>query len=77
MPRYDPNANAYDEDNMRDLRVKIGVLHSGNKYNILSFQFRLDDREHNPYFLQAQSNTRSMVFLQQAKTELEAQVDTL
>ena len=27
MPRCDPNANAYDENNIRDLRVKIGVLH--------------------------------------------------
>ena len=26
MPRCDPNANAYDENDMRDLRVKIGVL---------------------------------------------------
>ena len=27
MPTCDPNANAYDENNMRDIRIKIGVLH--------------------------------------------------
>jgi hypothetical protein len=26
MPSCDPNGNAYDDNNMRDLRVKIGVL---------------------------------------------------
>ena len=26
IPRCDPNANAYDENSMRDLRVKIGNL---------------------------------------------------